>query len=220
MEIHYPIEVAYELNLIAEKHGTDKGGINTSGTSIHRYTDFYHMLFEGKRKQLKSVLEFGIGSNDVNIPSNMGQDGVPGASLRMWRDFFPNAEVFGLDIDSKTLFQEERIQTEYLNQLNADEISSFLRRNGRTWDLIVDDGLHSEESVLNTIDRAIPFLSPDGYLIVEDVDEALVKKLFSWVQKHMNLQSYVVSFREANGRVCGGYLFVICKAEKVIHMAY
>ena len=44
--------------------------------------------------------------------------GKPGASLRVWRDYFPNAIIYGADIDKDILFAEERIKTFYIDQLD------------------------------------------------------------------------------------------------------
>jgi hypothetical protein len=52
----------------------------------------------------------------------MGRTGTPGASLRAWRDYFPNAEIYGADIDREILFEEERISAFYVNQLSESAI--------------------------------------------------------------------------------------------------
>ena len=39
----------------------------------------------------------------------MGSEGVPLASLRAWRDYFKNANIYGADIDKGILKDEERI---------------------------------------------------------------------------------------------------------------
>lgn len=83
IELLYPQDFANDLNSFAHKYGTDKGGLKPTESSIHRYTDFYHILFSGRREEIKSILEFGIGSIDEEVPSNMGPTGRPGASLRL-----------------------------------------------------------------------------------------------------------------------------------------
>ena len=51
----------------------------------------------------------------------MSSNGKPGASLRVWRDYFYNAEIYGADID-KTNFSEKRIKTFFVDQLDKKEI--------------------------------------------------------------------------------------------------
>ena len=70
----------------------------------------------------------GIGSLRAEIPSNMLFGGAyqPGASLRGWRDFFPNAQILGLDVDASILFEEERIRTRACNTLSTRQVSSVV----------------------------------------------------------------------------------------------
>ena len=64
--------------------------------------------------------------------------------MRVWRDYFPNANVYGADIDKDILFSEERIKTFYIDQLNPSSIKDFWEKvNTKDFDLIVDDGLHT-----------------------------------------------------------------------------
>ena len=48
---------------------------------------------------MQLLIECGLGTNNINFKSSMGINGKPGASLRMWRDFFPSARIIGVDID-------------------------------------------------------------------------------------------------------------------------
>ena len=54
------------------------------------------------------------------MPHHMPIDSTPGASLRAWRDFFPNATILGADLDREVLFEEERITTGYMDQTDGD----------------------------------------------------------------------------------------------------
>ena len=60
-----------------------------------------------------------------------------GASLQMWRDYFPNAEIFGLDIEEVHV-PGPRIQTIRGDQSDADSLAEVGRHG--PFDLIVDDG--------------------------------------------------------------------------------
>ena len=82
---------------LAYKYGTDK-----CPKLNHVYTPFYYKLFNKKRKAIKKVFEMGIGGSRVMkyIPQYQ-----TGASLRMWRDFFPNAHIYGADYDPELLFE-------------------------------------------------------------------------------------------------------------------
>ena len=50
-------------------------------TSCHNYTTFYYSIFKDLRDQQLRIFELRLGTNNVNIPSNMGAIGRPWASL-------------------------------------------------------------------------------------------------------------------------------------------
>jgi hypothetical protein len=70
-------------------------------------------MFAHRRELVQKVLEIGVGTK-----ASMGENYRPGSSLRMWRDFFPNAEIYGLDVDRSVLFVDERIPGFFCDQGN------------------------------------------------------------------------------------------------------
>ena len=105
----------------------------------------YHLLYASllKRKEsITKILEIGLGTNNEDIIGNMGKFGVPGASLRSFKEFCPNAKIFGADIDKRVLFQEPRIKTYYVDQTSSSSLKELGKKIGRGFDLIIDDGLH------------------------------------------------------------------------------
>ena len=112
----------------------------------------------------------------------MGEKGKPGASLRVWRDYFPNAYIYGADIDKSILFSEQRIKTFYINQLDSKSIKSFWNNIGSSdFDFIVDDGLHTFSAGINLFKNSIERLSQFGIYVIEDVqinDLVLYKDFF------------------------------------------
>jgi hypothetical protein len=101
--------------------GSDKGSIDIMN-SWHNYTTFYYTIFKDLREKELRIFELGLGTNNPNIPSNMGPNGVPGASHYGWSDFFPNSHIFGADIDTNILFNTEKIKTFYCDQRNPEII--------------------------------------------------------------------------------------------------
>jgi|BEDMetMinimDraft_2_1075160.scaffolds.fasta_scaffold04894_2 hypothetical protein len=119
-----------------------------------------------------ALLEIGLGTNFTDIPSNMGEGGRPGASLRAFRDVLPNAQIYGADIDERILFEEERIATFPVDQLNRESFSTLATRLPRKPALVIDDGLRSPGANLNTILAAFEHLLPaEGIVVVEDIPD-------------------------------------------------
>lgn len=91
----------------------------------HNFTTVYSALFNERRKQPLRIFELGLGTNNPDLASSMGTYGIPGASLRAWRELFPKALIFGADIDRDILFEEERIKTFYCDQLDRSLIEDL-----------------------------------------------------------------------------------------------
>ena len=109
------------LDELAIKYGTDKS------SKCHNYTAVYEQMFSGIRDEPLKILEIGIAA---------------GASLRMWLDYFPNAEVHGVDITLEhletALINNERVHLCLGNQNDKD----FLDSMETDFDIIIDDGSH------------------------------------------------------------------------------
>jgi hypothetical protein len=149
---------------VMTKYGSDKA-------RAHKYTTVYSALFKGRYAQSLLVFELGLGTNNPDAPSNMGVFGVPGASLRGWRELFPHALVYGADIDRRILFQEDRIKTFYCNQLNPSSIRELWSQPDLQGgvDIIIEDGLHTLEGNVSFLERSLDHLRPGGIYITEDI---------------------------------------------------
>lgn len=165
-----------DLRELVEKYGTDK---NLSG-----YTDTYERLFTPIRKDVKSVLEIGLGSLDTSSPSSFAGNVrhyphyKQGGSLRVWRDFFPEAEVYGIDVAKDCMFTENRIKTFLFDSSNSDSTEYYLK--DVKFDIIIDDGNHDPKYQIATLSNLIGKLKDNGIYVIEDVggysgDEVLVQ---------------------------------------------
>jgi hypothetical protein len=146
-----------ELCDIAFKYKTDK-----CPQIKHHFTEFYHEVFKDKRESVKKVVEIGIG--------NM-TPGVIGASLFMWREYFPNAEIYGADIDNRLRFIAPRIKTFLCDQTVEEDLNDlvyFCMQDGIDIDLFIDDGLHTPESQIFTCKTLMPLLSKNTMYVIED----------------------------------------------------
>lgn len=177
MTVQYGKGEGGHLNLLCDNYGSDKGEANASGHPYpwpsHSYTDVYELLFQLRRNDVRKVVECGLGTNNPNYTSNMGSNGKPGASLRVWRDYFENAEVIGMDIDEGVLFEEERIKTYQCDQTSKASIDAFIDKAeiaNDSVDVFIDDGLHEYRAGTSLFEAAIKCLSKNGIYIIEDVN--------------------------------------------------
>ncbi len=150
---------------IAYKYGTDK-----CPQIYHSYTPFYYELLKDKRESIKKVLELGIGypGNMRHCPANYHL----GASLYMWRDFFPDAQIYGADINPATLFEDDRIKTFLCDQRKGRHIAKLIEWSGSDIDLLIDDGSHLAGNQIRTCQRIMPQLKKEVIYIIEDAKRA------------------------------------------------
>lgn len=174
IEIMYKRDSRSELAKLCDLYGSDKGSLSNGPHPYpwtpHSYSDYYEIIFAPIRFNVKKVFECGIGTNNPKLASNMSINGKPGASLRVWRDYFPNAQIIGGDIDKSILFQETRIKTYYIDQTDPHSIQDFWNKVDQDdFDLILDDGLHTVDAGIKLFAQSFKKLSPKGFYIIEDV---------------------------------------------------
>ena len=154
-----------ELKSLFDLYGSDKA-------NEHNYHHFYGNILKPK-SEIKKILEIGIGTNNSDVLSNMSQKkGKPGASLRAFRDFCPNAIIYGADIDKRILFEEERIKTFYTNQPDTESLNELAKKIPNNMDLVIDDGLHSVCANINTLIFGIDKIKIGGWVVIEDIQMA------------------------------------------------
>jgi len=140
------------LNKLAEIYGCDKYG-------KHFYTPNYALHFKKFRFRKINLLEIGVGG--YNNPR------LGGSSLRMWKKFFPFGNIFSIDIYDKSALQEKRVKIFKGSQVDKDFLQEVSNEIGEI-DLIVDDGSHINEHVIETFKILFPKLKDGGIYVVED----------------------------------------------------
>lgn len=138
------------LDILALKYNIDKriGGNN------HGYTETYFNFLNENRDKIKKVMEIGI---------------FRGGSLRMWRDFFPLADIYGLDNHPELLFETDRIKSVFAEQNDEETLKKAIEEIGNEFDLIVDDGSHEIEDQLLSFKTFFPIIKVGGIYAIEDV---------------------------------------------------
>jgi hypothetical protein len=137
----------------------------------HNYTKIYSALFNQRKNDVDVVFECGIGTNNPNFTSSMGINGKPGASLRVWRDYFPKANIYGADLDRDVLFLEDRITTGYMDQEDPESVANFWKNHPVYPDIIIDDGLHEYSAGICLFKNSFNRLKPGGIYVIEDVSK-------------------------------------------------
>ncbi len=153
------------LCAMSTKWGTDKG-------YPHRYTPIYHQFLAPIANEVTCVLEIGIC-----VKRDLA-NGRTGASLFMWEEFFPNARIFGIDIDPHSMVNEGRIKSAIANQTDPLGMGdAFGKFGSHYFDVVVDDGSHHPDDQIAAAVITLPHLASDGHYFIEDiyVDPALVQ---------------------------------------------
>lgn len=162
-----------------KKNGSNKGGEWKQRNNIIRsfYADFYEDIL--LNKDIKNLLEIGIGlSNEA-----------PGSSLKSWKELYPNANIYGADINKSVLFEEDRIKTFYTNQLSRFDLLEFKKNlNNTKFDVIIDDGLHTYEANINTFETLFSLLEKKGFYFIEDIIYPNLSKYIQYFDKKYNFK--------------------------------
>lgn len=158
-------------NLFTE-YGSDKA-------IMHDYWKLYEPELDSISSENIRILEIGLGTNNPNIPSNMGGNFVPCGSLRAFRKFLKDAEIYGADIDKDILISEERIKTCWVDQLNQRSFKDILEMiDYKGLDMVIVDGLHQPYADLVSVLRTLPYLKKRGTFFVEDIENSRIVRFF------------------------------------------
>ena len=134
----------YDIGAI---HGTDKAG---QRQLLHVYEEY----FEPLRETELVLLEIGV---------------LGGASLRMWREYFPGARIFGIDVDPEAVAHAaDRISVLIGSQSDILFLDTVLERTGRP-DIVLDDGSHHVRDQTTTLLHLWRHVKPGGIYVVEDL---------------------------------------------------
>lgn len=166
-----------DLGQLFDKYGSDK-------ETPHRYASTYAALLGHLRYSIDIVLEIGIGTLNPNAPSSMvgfaQAHYQPGGSLRAWRDYFPNATIFGVDTQPDTMIHDEpRIKT-----FAADStvgLPPLLWAGFPLCDVIIDDGSHRLEDQVATYRNFFGLVKPGGLYVCEDVAGAAFERAIAGI---------------------------------------
>ena len=141
------------LKEIFDKYNCDK--------SKHHYHTVYEPDFEPLKDKPIKILEIGIWK---------------GTSHSSWHEYFPNAQIYGVDIFSRINPEDVKILSkDRVHWLKYDSTSLAATSYCQTkwgsikFDIIIDDGRHDPESNARTFENFSPMLAKEGIYYIEDV---------------------------------------------------
>ena len=125
----------------------------------HGYNRFYEDYLNKYRKKKFNFLEIGMDY---------------GESMKLWRDYFKNANIFGLEIQQE--YKDERINVVKGDQSNLTDLKNLVKITKKC-DVILDDGSHVPEHQLISFNYLFEkCLSEGGVYIIEDIETSYWKK--------------------------------------------
>jgi len=138
------------LDRLGRHYGTDKSSDRLD------YLNFYERFLAPLQDRPITLLEIGVGE---------------GRSLRMWRDYFLQGRIIGMDIvPDKIQYKGDRITIEIGDQADADAIRSVAEAHG-PFDVVVDDAGHVPSAQISTFITLSTYMKPGGFYILEDIME-------------------------------------------------
>lgn len=146
------------LHDVAVRYGCDK-------LHSHSYIPVYADLFANRT--VRRLLEIGIGFEDLMKP--FVPHYVHGASLRMWADYFPDAEIYACDIREDTLINEGRIHSFICDQSSVTSLVDLMVAIRGACDVVIDDGSHVTEHQVLTAKVLLPSMAAGTLYVIEDV---------------------------------------------------
>jgi hypothetical protein len=116
------------------------------------FLKIYENYFSSLKNKKINILEIGV---------------YEGKSLMIWKSYFPNANIVGIDIQSYN-FKIERIETFVGDQTDLKFLSGLLKKY-RNFDVIIDDGSHISKDIIKSFTFLFDFLVDGGLYVVEDL---------------------------------------------------
>lgn len=135
---------------IFKKYDTDKN------IFFHNYPRQYNSILLNKRKCKINLLEIGV---------------FDGESLKAWKEYFINCnKIVGIDINPICKKFQNKLNNIYIEIFNASDKNniSIIKSKYNYFDIIIDDGSHHINDVIETFNNYFPLLNDGGIYIVED----------------------------------------------------
>lgn len=146
-----------KLNYIGIKYNTDKASIMIEKDAFrlsHDYLRHYEKVLGSIRGNVSRLCELGCGQ---------------GASLKMWKEYFPQSVIVGVDIDSAAKrFEKEGIEIVIGNAASMNTIAALGLSYGE-FSVIIDDASHAWGDMRISFENLWDCVEKGGLYIIEDI---------------------------------------------------
>jgi len=148
----------------------------------HTYLPLYEELFNKKKETATNILEIGVQR---------------GGSIKLWADYFKNANIYGIDIniDKNQPCVNKLLKNERVTLIQGDAYEEDIYTNFKLndFDIVLDDGPHTLDSMKVFIKEYLGLLKDDGILVIEDI---FFPEWFDVLKQHVpnNLLKYVKTY--------------------------
>ena len=163
--------------------GTDK-------TTLHAYGPIYDELFHPRKDKVRNVLEIGV---------------LSGASLVNLANFFPQANILGIDIDLKNVRYGTDNPRVTMIECDATKVEDFTLSliTLAGFDIVIDDGSHAPEDMVASFVIWSSKVKSGGLYVIEDVTEdalRICRPIFELMATKEKMSMNVVDLRHIKGR--------------------
>ena len=146
------------LERIGFMNGTDKSSLQVGKTKLyitHDYLRHYDFLFSSFRNDKITLLEFGCFRGD---------------SLRMWEQYFPEAQIYGVDLDEGAKMHEKGRVHVVIGDATSQETHDHIRDTLGSAFIILDDASHAWGDQRRSFELFWDIVSPGGFYVIEDLE--------------------------------------------------
>ena len=168
-----------ELDEIGQRYGTDKS------SAYHDYCRIYERELP---RSINVLVELGV---------------LHGASMRMWREWYPRARLYGVDIDDKEIDGATFIKSDLSK---ASDLNHLRWNLGQHVDVLIDDAGHHTYDQFMAFCHLWPCIVPGGVYVIEDTHTSYERKFTDNRGFHFNMIDWlkslvdVVNWQGSDGR--------------------
>ena len=192
------------LRGLADLFGSDKGSIK------HNYCEIYEkiideLLSSRDRKNTKlNIVEYGVAC---------------GASLRMWSNYLPSSNIFGIDVrkECESICSNLENVEILIFDISSSDDSKFLGQKEK-FDLIIDDASHISEDILDAFQNTWKYLRSGGYYVIEDMKCTYSPQYTAKFQKLFN--SKAVNDRSVILKMIDSLMRYVDKRDEALEFHY